>query len=53
MFRLRSTAARLELKGIGGGLHKRWSMLFNLIVHVKPYQTLDWWIEMSSRLELR
>jgi hypothetical protein len=39
--RLRSTAARLELKRIDGGLHKRWSMWFNLIIRVKPYQILD------------
>ncbi len=39
--RLRSTAARLELKGIDGSLHKRWSMWFNLTIRVKPYQILD------------
>lgn len=39
--RLGSTVARLELKGIDGGLHKWWSMWFNAILHAKPYQFLN------------
>ncbi len=31
VLRLGSTAARLKLKGIDGGPHKRWSMWFNLM----------------------
>ena len=34
MRRLRTTAARLKLKGIDGGPHKRWSMRFNSILRV-------------------
>jgi len=30
--RLGTTAARLKLKGIGGGFYKWWSMLFNQIL---------------------
>jgi len=36
--RLESTAAKVKLKEIGGGLYKRWSMWFNSTIHVKPYQ---------------
>ncbi len=32
--------ARVKLKGIDGGPHKRWSMWFNSIVHEEPYQGL-------------
>jgi hypothetical protein len=32
--------ARVELKGIDGGSHKRWSMWFNSMQHEKPYQGL-------------
>ncbi len=38
--RLGSTAARLKLKGIGGGSHKRWSMWFNSTTSEEPYQGL-------------
>ena len=38
--RLGSTAARLKLKGIDGGPHKRWSMWFNTSLTVEPYQGL-------------
>jgi len=37
-FRLESKIARFKLKGIGGGLNKRWSMWFNATTHAKPYQ---------------
>lgn len=39
--RLGSTAARLKLKGIDGGPHKRWSMWFNSMQREEPYLTLD------------
>ena len=35
--RLGSTVARLKLKGIDGGPHKRWSMWFNSKQRAKPY----------------
>src|SRR3954452_2382680 len=38
--RLGSTAARLKLKGIDGGPHKRWSMWFNSTQREEPYQLL-------------
>ena len=38
--RLGSTAARLKLKGIDGGPHKRWSMWFNSMQREEPYQGL-------------
>ncbi len=37
-----STAARLKLKGIDGGPHKRWSMWFNSKQCAEPYQPLTW-----------
>src|ERR671916_1843585 len=37
MCRLGSTAARLKLKGIDGGPHKRWSMWFNSTQREEPY----------------
>ncbi len=38
--RLGSTAARLKLKGIDGGPHKRWSMWFNSKQREEPYLDL-------------
>ena len=35
--RLGSTVARLKLKGIDGGPHKRWSMWFNSTQRAEPY----------------
>jgi hypothetical protein len=32
--------ARVKLKGIDGGPHKRWSMWFNLMQRGEPYQDL-------------
>ncbi len=32
--------ARVKLKGIDGGPHKRWIMWFNSILHGEPYQGL-------------
>ena len=40
--RLGSTVARLKLKEIDGGPHKRWSMWFNSKQREEPYQTLTW-----------
>ncbi len=40
--RLGSTVARLKLKGIDGGPHKRWSMWFNSKQRAEPYQPLTW-----------
>jgi hypothetical protein len=34
---LGSTTARLKLKGIDGGPHKRWSMWFNSMIREEPY----------------
>jgi hypothetical protein len=33
--------ARLKLKGIDGGSHKRWSMWFNSKQREEPYPSLD------------
>ena len=38
--RLGSTVARLKLKGIDGGPHKRWSMWFNSKQRAEPYLAL-------------
>src|SRR5215469_13076912 len=40
MRRLGSTAARLKLKEIDGGLHKRWSMWLNSMQREEPYLAL-------------
>src|ERR1700722_10698274 len=40
--RLGSTVARLKLKGIDGGPHKRRSMWFNSKQRAEPYQLLTW-----------
>ena len=37
MFHLGSTVARLKLKGIDGGPHKRRSMWFNSMIREEPY----------------
>ena len=37
MRRLGSMPARVKLKGIDGGPHKRWSMWFNSMVREEPY----------------
>src|SRR3954465_15945351 len=39
--RLGSMVARLKLKGIDGGSHKRWSMWLNSSPGAKPYTRLD------------
>ena len=38
--RLGSMVARLKLKGIDGGSHKRWSMWFNSKQREEPYLAL-------------
>ena len=40
MVRLRSTVARLKLKGIDGDPHKQRSVWFNSMQHEAPYQSL-------------
>ena len=53
MSRLGSTAARLKLKGIDGGPHKRWSMWFNSKQREEPYLGLTCWckpVETSAPL---
>ena len=40
-FRLGRTVARLKLKGIDGGPHKRWSMWFNSTQREEPYPGLN------------
>src|SRR6056297_2297406 len=40
--RLGSTVARLKLKGIDGGPHKRWSMLLNSRQREEPYPGLTY-----------
>src|SRR5574344_3086191 len=40
MTHLGSTVARLKLKGIDGGPHKRWSMWFNAMQREEPYLAL-------------
>lgn len=40
MSRLRSTIARLKLKGFGGDSHKWWGMWVNAMTHAKSYQLL-------------
>ena len=39
--RLGSMVARLKLKGIDGGSHKRWSMWLNSRLREEPYPRLD------------
>ena len=39
--RLGSMVARLKLKGIDGGSHKRWSMWLNSRLRPEPYPRLD------------
>ena len=41
MLRLGSMVARLKLKGIDGGSHKRWRMWLNSRLREEPYPGLD------------
>ena len=43
VLRLGSMVARLKLKGIDGGPHKRWSMWFNSMQSEEPYLGLTCW----------
>ena len=40
--RLGITLAKVKLKGIDGGLHKRWSMWLNSMQREEPYLGLTW-----------
>jgi hypothetical protein len=51
--RLGSTAARLKLKGIDGGPHKRRSVRFNSTQRAEPYQGLTWTCTRRKRWSLR
>ena len=42
MYRLGSMPARVKLKGIDGGPHKRWSMWFNSMIREEPYLGLTY-----------
>ena len=42
MIHLGSTFARMKLKGIDGGPHKRWSMWFNSMIREEPYLLLTY-----------
>ena len=48
VFRLGSTLARVKLKGIDGDSHKQWSMWFNPIQRVEPYQGLTCWAKLGK-----
>ena len=50
MCRLRTTAARLKLKGIDGGPHKRWSMWLNSMQREEPYLALTWGSRIAEML---
>ena len=41
VLRLGSMVARLKLKGIDGGSHKRWRMWLNSRLREEPYPSLD------------
>jgi hypothetical protein len=43
--------ARLKLKGIDGGSHKRWSMWFNSKQREEPYLGLTWQYYHTERYE--
>jgi len=47
--RLGITVARLKLKGIDGGPHKRWSMWFNSTINEEPYQFLTCYLKYIQR----
>jgi hypothetical protein len=51
--RLGSTAARLKLKGIDGGPHKRRSVRFNSTRRAEPYQGLTCACTARKRVSLR
>ena len=53
MNRLGTTAARLKLKGIGGGPHKRWSIWLNSMQREEPYQGLTCTCKLPKRSRLR
>ncbi len=53
MCRLGSTVARLKLKGIDGGPHKRWSMWFNSTQREEPYLGSNGWLTIVETRLLR
>jgi hypothetical protein len=53
MCRLGSTVARLKLKGIDGGPHKRWSMWFNSTQREEPYLGSNGWSTIVETRLLR
>src|SRR5436190_19570576 len=53
MRRLGSTVARLKLKEIDGGLHKRWSMWLNSMQREEPYQALTCIYKLAKASESR
>ena len=56
MYRLGSMLARVKLKGIDGGPHKRWSMWFNSMVREEPYLGLTYtgtaWRQAGAAMRL-
>jgi hypothetical protein len=40
-FHLKSNVATQELKSLGRFWHQQWSMLFNSMIHEKPYHNLN------------
>ena len=52
MPRLGSTVARLKLKGIDGGPHKRWSMWFNSTQREEPYLGSNGFGKLAETLAL-
>ena len=51
--RLGSMVARLKLKGIDGGSHKRWSMWLNSRLREEPYPDLTCAKALGSRSRKR
>ena len=44
--------ARVKLKGIDGGPHKRWSMWFNSMQREEPYQDLTFYLTFEKKSQL-
>ena len=53
MNRLGTTIARLKLKGIGGGPHKRWSIWLNSMQREEPYPGLTCNCKLPKRSRFR
>jgi hypothetical protein len=52
VLRLGSMVARLKLKGIDGGSHKRWRMWFNSKQRAEPYQVLTYRDYLGESLKI-